>query len=83
MGLIETNAERKLSYGGRVETLSTISPAETIDWLEDLLRIRGHVNTLRADSGEFWFEVESELPQNEIIEGVHDREDCWAIDSES
>lgn len=82
LGLIETNAERKLSYGGRVETLSTISPAETIDWLEDLLRIRGHVNTLRADSGEFWFEVESELPQNEIIEGVHDREDCWAIDSE-
>lgn len=81
LGLIETNAERKLSYGGRVETLSTISPAETIDWLEDLLKIRGHVNTLRADSGEFWFEVESELPPNEIIEGVQNREDCWAIDS--
>jgi len=82
LGLIEGPVERKLSYGGRVETLSTISPVETIDWLEDLLRIRGHVNTLRADSGEFWFEVESELPQNDIIEGVQNREDCWAIDSE-
>ena len=74
--------ERVLNYGGNVEVLSTLSPPETIDWLEDLLKIRGHVNTLRADSGEFWFEVESEIPAHETQDGIEQREDCWAIDSE-
>lgn len=74
--------ERVLKYGGNVEVLSTLSPPETIDWLEDLLKIRGHVNTLRADSGEFWFEVESEIPAHETQDGIEQREDCWAIDSE-
>ena len=74
--------ERVLKYGGSVEVLSTLSPPETIDWLEDLLKIRGHVNTLRADSGEFWFEVESEIPAHETQDGIEQREDCWAIDSE-
>ena len=82
LDLFNAPVVRKLSYGGRVETLTTVSPVETIDWLEDLLKIRGHVNTLRADSGEFWFEVESEIPDHELLEnGIH-REDCWAIDSD-
>ncbi len=82
LDLTPPRRERVLNYGGNVEVLSTLSPPETIDWLEDLLKIRGHVNTLRADSGEFWFEVESELPVHETQEGVERREDCWAIDSE-